>query len=323
MQALAKARLTTLIANPNVLHKQGQIQKHSLIDLIKNKRTKEIINYVSNGTSSACSLFAFLNGNFNFINNIQEKLEPLSEWLSKVAFSIVSLSGSVDFWQKKNILPLIGYLIAAPTAALSSGYNFWLSLGLSSGLSNFIVITDQREIVDKNGEPILDKDGNTQIINGDFGKRGWWFGFSTTLKESFKMIKELFQKPSRIKKISHSILIGSLVEMLGPIIGLFGLKTVGSAIRNTATVACEASMMLHKELDERGKSKRNNGFMIDLKSSIAQSGLLWVATSLIDLLKRFDYFSSKVNNLTHLALFLDRLASIRFNQGVLNIKAKH
>lgn len=322
MQPLAKTRLVTPIASPKVLQKKGQNQKHSVIDLIKNKRTKEIINYVSNGTSSAFSLFAFLNGNFNFISNIQEKLEPLSEWLSKVAFSIVSLSGSVDFWQKKNILPFIGYLIATPTAALSSGYNFWLSLGLSSGLSNFIVITDQREIVDDTGEPIPDKDVNTQTINGDFGKRGWYFGFSTTLKESTRMIKELFQKPSRIKKISHSILIGSLVEMLGPIIGLLGFKTVGSAIRNTATVACEASMMLHKELDETNK-KQPKSNLIDFKSPIAQSGSLWIATSVVDLLKRFDYFSSKVNNLTQLSLLLDRLASIRFNQGVLNIKAKH
>lgn len=321
MQALAKAGLAIPVANPKTLQKESLFQKQSLINFIESKKTKEIINYATNGTSCIFSLFTFLNGNFNLIsNNIQEKLESISEWFSKAATSIISILVSTDLWQKKNFFPLFGYLLTLPTAVLSSGYNFWLSLGISSGLSNFIVITDQREIVDDNGEPILDKDKNVQILNGDFGQRGWWFGTKTTIVESYRMIKELFQKPSRISKISHSILVGALLEILGPIIGFFGFKTTGSAIRNVATVACEASMMFHKEFD---KTKKNNSYFPNFKSPIAQSGLLWITTSIIDLLKRFDYFSSKVNNLTHLSLFIDRLASARFTQGVFNIKAKH
>ena len=289
--------------------------KQSFIETIKSDNTKQTVNYVFNGSSAALSLLTFLNGNFHFINSIQEKLEKFSEILAKIAFGTVSLMGAIDTGQKKNPFAFLGYLLSVPLATISSGYNLWLTSGIANGLCNFIVITDQREVLDKNGEPILDKKGNIQYINGDFKTRGWKKAITTTFSECLKMIKEVIHKPQKIKKISNAIFFSSLFEIAGPIIGLLGLEKIGSFIRNTATVAVESAMLLHKD-----KSPDKNQEVINLKSPVAQSGLLWVGTSLVDFLKRFDFISDKLSSLTHLSLGFDRAASILFTKGLLNVK---
>lgn len=293
---------------------------NSLSEVLTSDKTKKKINYIFNGSSSLISLFTFLNGNFNFLSSIQEKLEPFSEFLSKMAFSIAHVIGAVDLWQKKNLFPFLGYAAAVPTALLSSGYNLWLAVGAAEGLINFAVITDKREVVDNNGDPILDKNKNIQLINGDFSTRGWKNSFLTTTKETYKMLKELVDDPRRIKKISHAVLVPTLFLLIGPIIGFLGFKNPEAFIRNSATVALESSMMLHRDVNSESSNNLKEG--IDLKSPIAQSGILWVSTAIIDLLKRFDYVSDKINNLTHLSLAFDRIASTRFTQGILNIKQR-
>ena len=296
----------------------GNNKNYSLNKILTSDKTKKNINYVFNGSSSLISLFTFLNGNFNFLDSIQEKLEPFSEWFSKIAFSIAHVIGAIDLWQKKNLFPFLGYAAAVPTALLSSGYNLWLAVGAAEGLINFAVITDKREVVDNNGNPILDKNKNIQLVNGDFSSRGWGNSFLTTIKETYKMLKELCNDPRKIKKISHAVLVPSLLLFIAPIIGFLGLKKSEAFIRNASTVALESSMMLHKDTGSNPSNNPKN--IIDLKSPVAQSGILWVSTAIIDLLKRFDYISDKINNLTHLSLAFDRTASTRFTQGILNIK---
>lgn len=305
--------------------KQQNIENNGAIqNAITGYKIKRAINYAVNGTASLCSLFTFLNGNFNFFDGIQEKLEPLSEVLSKVAFSTVHIIGAVDLWQKKNIFPFLGYAAAPIIAMFNSGYDLWVSTGLVTGLINFAVITDQREVVDENGDPILDKDGNIQIINGDFRDRGWWNSFQTTLNESLKMAKELCQKPARIKSFTHATFLFSSFLLIGPVAGLLGFKKLETVIRNTASIASETALLFHKNIG--GNTSKSNNVkddykkIINLKSPVAQAGILWIGTAITDLLKRFDFISERANNLTHLSLFFDRAASIRFTQSVLNMK---
>ncbi|KAF0193499.1 MAG: hypothetical protein FD167_5957, partial [bacterium] len=120
-------------------------------------------------------------------------------------YIVSSTAGAIDLWGKKNPFPFIGFASGIPLTLLSTSYNLYLAYGIPYGLGNFSIITDQREVVDKNGEPIPDKGGNIQLVNGDFSKRGWGEGLKTTLRESGKIIKELIQKPERIKKISHAL----------------------------------------------------------------------------------------------------------------------
>src|SRR3989338_4937250 len=79
---------------------------NSLNEILTSYKTKKNINYAVNGSASLCSLFTFLNGNFNFLDSLQEKLEPLSEALVKIAFSTIHVIGAVDLWQKKNVFLL-------------------------------------------------------------------------------------------------------------------------------------------------------------------------------------------------------------------------
>ena len=307
--------------NNNFLFTKNNIKdkkEYSLSEILTSDKTKRIINTSANGTASLFSLLTFLNGNFNLLDSIQEKLEPFSEALSKIAFSTVHTIGALALWQKKNIFPFLGYAMAPVIALFSSGYNLWVSTGLSGGLINFAVITDQREVVDENGNPILGKNGEVQIINGDFKERGWRNSLETTLKESFKMIKELFNDPYKITKFAHATFVSSSSLIIGSLLGLLGLKKTEAIIRNTASIASETAFLFHKDLNN--KSAKDLQKTIDLKSPIVQSGILWIGTATLDLLKRFDFISEKISNLTHFSLAFDRAASIRFTQGILNIK---
>ena len=320
--ALAKTSTSPDNGIPLLPKKVISENKKTIFELLKSDKVKEKINYITNGSASAFNLLTFLNGNFHFFDSIHEKLEVASELLARFAFSKISALGAMDLWGKKNLLPFLGYVLSVPIGLFSSGYNLWLSSGIASGLINFLIIMDQREVVDSKGEPILDKNGNVKIINGDFGDRGWKSNFTMTCNESIKIIKELVDKPSRIKKISHAAFVASIFQISTPIAGLIGFEKFEAFIRNAATIVVEASMLLHKNIKNSPGKLNNNDTKktINLKSPVAQSGLLWVGVSIIDLLKRFDYFSEKVKNLTHLSLFFDRFASIRFTQGLFEVK---
>jgi len=128
------------------------------------------------------------------------------------------------------------------------------------------------------------------------------------------MLKELYNKPEKIKKFTHATLMTSIFQILGPIIAVSGLWKVGSFIRNIAGIAGYGALMLHKR-------KEGAPFWgINFKSPVVQCSLLRIGTSFFDQLKRFDYFSSRIKNLTDLSLCLDRLAGLKFTQGVFGIK---
>ena len=306
------AGLTPAIAPPT------EKTNSPFLELIQNKKAKRTVNYIANGGSFTLNFFTFLNGNFHFLDSIQDGLEKSGEAFTKVAYSIVSLIGAIDIFEKKNPLPFIGFSAGVPLSLLSTSYNLWLANGIPYGLGNFIIITDQREVVDENGEPVLDKDGNVQLITGDFKNKGWKEGLSTTYTESLKIIKELIQKPQRIKKISHSLLTSSVFEMFGPVISCFGLEKIGSFIRSTGTIATHAAMLLHNDSNKKTSIEKHG--RINLKSLISQGALLGISASAVDFIKRSEFISENISNLTNLSLGLDRGMSALFMAGMFDIE---
>lgn len=270
---------------------------------------KEVIAYTANGSSSIINLLTFILGNFNPGNIFQEVFEKLSDAVSKLALTITGFVGTKDLWDKKNILPFFGYVTLIPITLLSTNYNTWVARGFSYGLCNFAVIIDRRNVLDKNGNI---------IASGNFKKRGWKESFTIGLNESYKMILELFQKPSNIKNFTHATLITSLFQMVGFVPGLFGFKQTEATIRDISAVLGDLAMLLDDK--KINKKENQNKIKIDLKSPIVQSAILWIGTSVVDLFKRFNFIADRINNLTELASFFDRTASIRFTQGVLDIK---
>jgi len=297
-------------------HKSLKEKSKSIKEIICSPKTKAIANYAANGTASAFAFLTFLSANLNLFDSFQEKLDYASEKLERFGNAVSGLIGAVDLGQKRNLLPCLGYVSMIPISTFINGYNNWLARGVSIALNFYAFIIDRREVVDESGEPTKDKDGKVQYLDADFSDEGWLEGLKVSLVESKKMIKELYDKPKRVTKFSHATLLTSIGQMLGPIVHVLGLKQTGSFIRNTAGIAGYAALLL----DRRAKGKTFLG--MNLKSPIVQCSLLRIGTSIFDQMKQFDYFSSRIKNLTDISLALDRLAGLRFTKGIFDINKK-
>lgn len=289
----------------------------NLSEILCDGKTKSILNCAVNGSASAFAFFTFLNGNFRFFESLQEYIEPVSEKLERLGNALSGVIGGIDLWQKRNFFPFAGYISMVPISLLFDSYNNWLMRGFSIGLNSFVFIIDRREVVDEKGEPVKDKKGEVKHLSGDFSDKGWLGGIKTTCNESYKMLWELCEKPARIKRFSHAILITSLVQTVSPFIAYFGERKIGSIIRNVAGIAGYIGLLL----DRRKSSTKFLGG-INFKSPVVQCSLLRIGTSVFDLMKRFDFFSSRITNLTDISLALDRLAGLRFTKGIFDIKKK-
>lgn len=289
-------------------------KKPSVKDLIFDDRTKAILNYACNGSASLFAFFTFLSANLHLFDSFQEHLDFLSEKLERLGNGLSGVIGAIDLWQKKNLLPFLGYVSMVPISAFISGYYNWLARGVSIGLNSFIFIVDRREVVDKDGEPVAGQNGKIKFLSGDFSEEGWIDSLKTSAVESIKMLKELYNKPQRIRKFSHAALVASMFQIAGPLIFVSGLKSVGSTIRNIAGIAGYMALLLDR------RKKDNPFFGINFKSPVVQCSLLRIGTAFFDLLKQFDYFSTRISNLTDISLALDRLAGLRFTKGIFDIK---
>lgn len=303
-------------SNVLLAHKSLKEKAKSIKEIACSPKTKAIVNYAANGTAAAFAFLTFLSANLNLFDSSQEKLDWASEKLERFGNAVSGLIGAIDLGQKKNLLPCLGYASMVPISTFIDGFNNWLARGVSIALNFYAFIIDRREVVDKDGEPIKDKGGNIQYLDADFSDEGWMEGLKVSLKESGKLLKELYNKPTRIKKFSHAALLTSIGQMLGPIIHIVGLKKVGSFVRNIAGIGGYAALLL----DRRAKGKTFLG--MNLKSPVVQCSLLRIGTSIFDQMKQFDYFSSRIKNLTDISLALDRLAGLRFTKGIFDINKK-
>lgn len=291
---------------------------------VNDDETKKFINYAGNGGAAVTNLLTFINTNWTFTEPAKEWLENLSEKWTKVATGTQGLIGAIDLWKKKNTIPLIGNILEIPISIFSSGRNLWLFRGVSQGLGQFLRVIDQRELIDKNGEPIK-KDGKEQIICGDFEDRGWWEGFSITCKEVPKILVELVSKPSKIKKLTHALSLASVCQIIGGTSALFGLEDFGAAIRNLSGIGVDFSLMLDEnKKDGVDNSKNDKRWMgLNLSSIFTKAGCIWVGAAICDELKRLPFLEDKDIGLTSLSYFFDRGASVLYTNGNLSVKSKN
>src|SRR3989338_2164839 len=77
-------------------------------NFIHNKQNQHTINYIANGGASILNLFSFLNGNFKFMEGIQEKLEMFTDIYTKAACGIQGFIVAANTIKKKNVFPFIG-----------------------------------------------------------------------------------------------------------------------------------------------------------------------------------------------------------------------
>ena len=285
-------------------------------------KVKTRINIGFNGIAAVSNLITFLNGNFFHIEALQEIMEKLSGAITKLATGIQGVVNASIAFEKKNIVALIGGAAELPIALLTSGYNLYLARGVSAGLNHFDSIISRTKKLKENGTVALDETGN-ELYYDNFRKEGWFEGLKILMKHIPKLTKELYEKPfERSGLFPRSFFLCSLFMILGPIIALVHEKT-GAVVRHLfgglAGIALatdlkkSANISTSTKKTESTQDRKQKGL-----SNYAISGILWVLAAIPDVLKRFDFISSKINNGTEIALCLDRLAGIFFifgNQG--------
>ena len=294
------------------------LQEGKIKECIKSKDGKKVINYATNGGASLFNLFTFLNANFNFIDGIQEKFEFISGIYSRIATGTQGLLLAADNFVVQNLVSTIGFALEVPIAIFSDPYNLWLYRGLSQGAGQLLTVLDRREIVDEKGEPI-EKDGKVTLIGSDFTERGGFIkSFTAFFNEVPKLIKELFEKPSRISKISHSLLVISTSQIIGGLVAMAGFKNIGAPIRNISGIVVDWSFLTDikpKEVGPRingmkvvdAKNQKRKG--LDLNSLVVWAGMTWITAAVVDQLKRIPGVEDKVAGLTNLVMTSDRGAS--------------
>ena len=288
--------------------------KPLLSDGIKTK-----INYTFNGASAGFNLLTFLNGNFHIFDSIQENMESLSAITSKIATGSQGLINSVIEFEKKSLIAFIGAFLELPIAIFTEGKNLFLARGLSAGLNHFDSIISRTKQTE-NGVPILDENGNP-LYYDHFREEGWIEGVKTTFRHLPILSKELIEKPFERKSsglFPRSFFLCSSFMILGSCVAFLGFEKLGATIRHffggTAGIALATDQS--KLTNEVIKSENpDNLKKPSLISNYAMSGILWVLAAIPDLFKHYDFFSSKVNNSSEIALCLDRLAGIFFIRG--------
>lgn len=282
------------------------------------------INYVVNGGASVFNLLTFINGNFPFVEPIQEGLETLSKFYTKCATGTQGFLTAIENYKRENLLPLIGNVLEVPVAIFSSGYNLWLSRGVAQGLSQFQRVFEKRPLRDKEGNPIEGKFLTRDFSkSGDGSRLGWIGGLKTVCKEIPKILRELFQDPlNKIKDSTHLMFFFSLWQIIGASIGFTGLNKLGSGIRNLGGAAVDIALMQDKSIETQSDSVSKLNSNKKSKTDYAISGSIWIGSEIVDFLKRFDFFSDRINNLTNLSLFFDRFAATFMTRGNLAPKNK-
>lgn len=286
--------------------------------LISEKVNRKI-NLGFNGVAAGINLVTAIAGNIAPGNSFQEYLEKASSFISKCATAVQGLLNADIAIGKKNIIAAIGGLIELPTAYFVKGFNLFLARGISAGLNHFDSIISRTIKRDKDGN-IIKIAGEDQHYD-DFKKEGWFEGFKIICKNIPRLIKELYPNPFKSSELfPRSFLACSALMIIGSSVAFSGLIKLGATIRHIfgglAGIALATDKITNTNLKSasqtqvKGKTTKQKGI-----SSFAMSGIIWTLAAIPDVLKHFEFFSSRVINGTELALCLDRLASIFYIDG--------
>jgi len=248
---------------------------------------KVALNYIFNGGSSLLNLFTFFNANLFHFEDFQERLESASDTLTRAACGVQGAVLSIDAWRKKNIISLIGNASDLPIVSFSSNNDIWFNRGWSQGISQCEAMVN---------DYVLDG----KKLSADFSQDGWAKGFTTTISTFGSIIKDLVKKPSSFHGPSHSLLVASIGQITGTLMGWAGSTLAGPLIRDTFGTIVDYALMKRKKW-----------------SLLFLAGFTWVGAAVADALKRFDGINQSIKCLTNLSFASDRGASVLYTRGYL------
>lgn len=299
------------------LHANLGGSKTQVLKTLISEEVNRKINLGFNGVAAGINLVTTLSGNIAPDNSLQGYLEKASSFISKCATAVQGLLNADIAIGKKNILATIGGLIELPIAFFVKGFNLFLARGISAGLNQSDSIISRTKKRDKGGNII--KIADEEQHYDDFRKEGWIEGFKTTCKNFPRLIKELYPNPFKKSELfPRSFLLCSIFMILGPIISFLGnfipgLYKFGATVRHIfgglAAVALTTDEKTNTNIKQQKEGKAQG------LSKYAASGIFWVLAAIPDVLKHFEFFSSKVKNGTEIALCFDRLGGLFFILG--------
>lgn len=296
---------------------------------LKKIETKRRINYIVNGCASgfnAVKFIAEMAGSLS--DSLREKLDLATGVVARIATGTQGFLLTTDTIKYKNLIPLTGFALEVPIAIFSKGDNLWLNRGISQGLGQLYSVMDRREVVDKDGEPVI-KNNTMKLIGGKFTNRGYKESFLTLCNEVPKLIKELIQKPARIAKMSHSLFVVSVAQIFGSALALAGLTGIGATIRNISGACVDWSLIsdrkpkIIKENDDETitvDAKHQTGKGLDFSSLNVWAGLTWITAAFADQFKHLPQAENIKPALTNLCLTSDRGASLLYTEENLRIR---
>jgi hypothetical protein len=188
--------------------------------------------------------------------------------------------------------------------------------------------------VGENVRKMLDGFGREHAYASDlFGHMGWKDIFTTTLKESSEITKELFSKPSSLKNMSHCLFLSSIVQIIGGLLGLCGLSAIGAPLRNVSGMGVDFSLAMDKKTDKpidkitpediaKFKERKKNPPkepMFNFDSLFVWASFTWITAAVVDQLKRIPFIGEGLSNPTNLSLASDRGASLLYTLENLKI----
>lgn len=265
-----------------------------------NKHRKKA-NYWANGIAAGTNLITFASGNLNLFDSVQEKLETLSYFSTKVATGFSGLINAHISNKGRNLFATLGGLLELPVSFLSEGYNHWLFRGAAIGLNNFQAVFSRLGKRDENGNRTEKK------IDEDFKDKDFWAGhfegFKTIIKEIPHVYKDIVKDPKKnLLSFPHLLLSAASLQIIGTSIAAFTEQTtLAAGFRNAGGSLVDFSFMLDQ--GEKGKK------------SYVPAGAVWVSAAFIDFFKRFELFETLFNNHTQLANIFDRTATALFTDS--------
>ena len=290
------------LATPKKLDQESHSphNKQEFPKLIKNSfdfisKNKSKINNSVHAISALSNFLTFLNTNFHFINVDNEILEKISNFWARCCTATRGLTGGIDCTIKNNLVPLIGNALEVPVAAFTSGYLLWLARGIPQSIRQVQGMVKRRNLT------IKLQDGKEETVKTDnFAKYG--IGMLESMKYSIreigKITKELFTTPfSKNEEFSHSVLICSAFQFVGPIIAYFGAHKIGAFVRDLFGAFLDIGYILDPQKDPT-------------KPSYLPGGISWIFSAFCDYGKRINYINEKISDLTQLSNTFDAVAGM-------------
>lgn len=261
-------------------------------------------NNIGNFLGAIPNLFGALNSITGLFNISEEASEKWFGNFSKLSTVTRGITGTIDCFNKRNLIPLVGSLIELPVAFLSSGYNLWLARGIPQSIRQIQAVIKRRqmtvELADGKKVTLGKKDGD------DFKKYGLGFvdGLKASVKELGSIFKEIGSNPfdfdiTSDKFFSKAMLGCSTLQFIGPVVSLLSEK-IGVSIRDAGGMLVDFAYMTDKD---------------DPEKKYFKGGVAWIGSAICDYAKRFVEVDSFKGFFNHMSMFLDPIAAIFESQG--------